>query len=239
MNSVGTKKILGVKRALVAACLAAAVVAATVPAQAQSASRIRRESNQNRKNRIQRTVDETYSHRYEAGGGGGFLRFRSGSNLQQSSEVSFWANNTYYLDRKLGITGQVNGSYGNAKLGNNGLIQYNPKISEYTFMAGPTYRFRMREKYALSVFVTGGLALGKFDGDSKGFTSQDFQDAGYHLWNSGYSGAVSAGVNFDYNFYPNLALRISPLYKATTFGGSVQNNKGFDMGLVYRFGKLK
>jgi hypothetical protein len=39
--------------------------------------------------------------------------------------------------------------------------------------------------------------------------------------------------------YPNLAFRITPSYTATTFGGSYQNNAGFEMGLVYRFGRQK
>jgi hypothetical protein len=211
----------------------------TVPAQAQSARRVRRESNQNRKNRSQRTIEETYGHRWEAGGGGGFLRFRSGSNLQQNSEISFWASNTYFLNPKLGVTGDVRGSYGYAKLGNNGLINFNPQISEYTFMAGPSYRFRTKEKYAISGFVVGGLALGKFDGASKGFSSANFQQVGYNLWNSGLNGAFSAGVNVDYNFFPNLAVRLTPTYVGTTFGGSIQNNKGVNAGLIYRFGKIK
>ena len=38
----------------------------------------RRETNASRQARIQRTIDETYSHRWEVFGGGGYLRWRSG-----------------------------------------------------------------------------------------------------------------------------------------------------------------
>jgi hypothetical protein len=57
------------------------------------------------------------------------------------------------------------------------------------------------------------------------------------------------GANFDYNFYPNLAFRVSPTYVGTFFRldptdtlhgppGTIQNNFGFNIGLVYRFGKI-
>jgi len=32
-------------------------------------------------------------------------------------------------------------------------------------------------------------------------------------------------------------VRFTPTYVGTTFGGKVQNNLGFNAGVVYRFGK--
>ena len=62
--------------------------------------------------------------------------------------------------------------------------------------------------------------------------------------------AFSLGANFDYNFYPNLAFRVSPTYVGTFFrrdptdtthgpDGTIQNNWGVNVGIVYRFGKIK
>ena len=52
--------------------------------------------------------------------------------------------------------------------------------------------------------------------------------------------AFSAGVNADYNVYPNLAFRFSPTWVGTTFvgasGSTLQSNFGFNVGVVYRFG---
>lgn len=207
-----------------------------LPMAAQSTRRPRRESNANRQARIARTIEETYSHRWEIAGGGGYLRFRSGEFLPKNSEITFWMNGTYFLSEKLGITGEIRGGYGNAKIGNNPYnVDYNPQISEYPFMAGPTYRFRLREKYAVSGFALGGTAIGKFDGDLKGHTPQQVG-----LWpTTNARPAFSLGANLDYNFYPNFAFRIAPSYLGTTFGGMVQNNLGFEMGLIYRFGKQK
>ena len=221
---------LGLKVATVAV-LAGTLVA---PAVGQSAHRQRRESNANRKARVARTIAETYGHRWEAAGGGGYERFRSGQYLQQNNEVTFWASTMYALNPKLGIVGEVRGAYGNAKIGNTIYNLPNPQISQYNFMAGPSYRFRTREKYAVSGFVEGGAALGKFAGGSKGLSA-----ANIGVWTGDYAASFAAGVNLDYNLYPNFALRVTPTYLGTTFGNTLQNSKGVNVGIVYRFGQTK
>lgn len=206
--------------------------------QGQAPRRGRRESTANRKARIQKAIDETYSHRQEASGGGGFLRFRAGEQIKKNNEVTFYVNDTYFLNRKLGIVGDIRGAYGNAKIGNTIFNIPNPQISEYLFTAGPTYRIYAKQKYAISVFGTGGAAYGKFSDGSKGIPSTLIG-----IWQDAWRPAFTAGVNFDYNFYPNLAGRFSPTYVGTTFtgpqGGTIQNNLGFNLGVVYRFGKPK
>ena len=239
----------GVTGMLLAAVMASGVVAA----QGQVTRRTRRESSANRKARIARTTAETYNHRFEVAGGGGFIRFKPGSILQKNNEVTFFMSGTYYLNPKLGIIGEVRGLYGNAKLGNNTsvdgqtpiFLSFNPQISEYPFMGGVAYRVYAKEKLAVAVTGEGGAVLGKFDGDTKGFTSANFG-----LWQSRTKPAFSIGANFDYNLYPNLAFRIEPTYIATFFKldpldtthgspGSIQNNFGVNLGIVYRFGKIR
>jgi hypothetical protein len=112
-------------------------------------------------------------------------------------------------------------------------------------MGGITYRFYRTEKIAVSASAEGGAALGKFDSGSKNFTS-----ASFGLWESTTKPVFSLNANLDYNFYPNLALRITPTYQPTFFrltpgdtthgsSGSIQNNFGVNVGLVYRFGRIK
>jgi hypothetical protein len=197
----------------------------------------RRETNANRKARIARQISDTYTHRWEVGGGGGWLRFRSGEYTQKNSEIAFWMDANYYLNQKLGLTAEIRGAYGNAKVPNNNLANtvINPQISEYPFLAGPTYRLYRQQRYAVSVFALGGTAIGKFDGDSKGFTATQLG-----FWPSTNAApAISVGGNLDINIYPNLAFRIAPSYLGTGYGGSWQNNAGFEMGLVVRFGRQK
>jgi opacity protein-like surface antigen len=228
------------------AVLLAGLMASGVSAlEAQSTHRTRRESNANRKARIARTIEDTYTHRWEVGGGGGYLRFRSGENLQKNNQVSFWSTGMYSLNPKLGIVGDVRGSYGNAKVGNTIFNIENPQISQYTFMGGPSYRLWAKEKTAISIFGVGGAALGKFDSGAKGLSSADI-----HVWESGFAPVMSVGANFDYNLYPNFAIRVTPTYLGTFFRlspddtsagshGTIQNNLGVNVGLVYRFGRIK
>ena len=230
-----------------AAFLSAAILTSGVTTlQAQEKRRPSRETNANRKARIDRIIQDTYSHRYEVAGGGGYLRFRSGETLQRNNEVTFWATGTRYFTSKprLGIDAQVRGAYGNAKVGNTAFNIANPQISQYNFMAGPTYRLWMRQKYTIGVFGVVGAALGKFDSGSKGVPASEL-----HLWEDGWRPGFSIGANFDYNLYPNLAVRVTPLYlgglyrlapqDTVTDKGSLQNNLGFNVGVVYRFGRIK
>jgi hypothetical protein len=210
-------------------------VFAAFTANAQTPRRTGHETNATRQARIARQMQETYTHRWEVGGGGGYLRFKSGQYTQKNSEITFWMDTTYYLNEKLGITGELRGAYGHAKIGNTAFNIPNPQISEYPFMAGPTYRFYTKERYAVSGFALGGVAIGKFDGDTHGYPATQLG-----LWPSTSARpAFSLGANLDLNLYPNLAFRIAPSYLGTTYGGSLQNNAGFEMGLVYRFGRQK
>jgi hypothetical protein len=224
-------------RALAAVLILMAAVLAAPSAQAQS-RKAGHETNATRQARIARQIQETYTHRWEVAGGGGWLRFRSGEYTQKNSEIAFWLNTNYYLTRKLGITGELRGAYGNAKVPNYNqfaTLVGNPQISEYPFLAGPTYRFFMHQKIALSAFALGGAAIGKFDGASHGIPASQLG-----FWPSTNAApAVSLGGNLDMNVFPNLAFRIAPSYLGTGFGGSWQNNVGFEMGLVVRFGKQK
>jgi hypothetical protein len=206
-------------------------------ANAQTARRTGHETNASRQARIARQIKETYTHRWEVGGGGGYLRFRSGEFTQRNSEIAFWLNSTYYFNEKLGVTGELRGAYGNAKpwqgVNNFDSLVGKPQISEYPFLAGPTYRFYLHQKVAISGFALGGVAIGKFDDDSKGIPAPLLG-----FWPSANARpALSIGANVDLNLYPNLAFRIAPSYLGTTFGSSYQSNAGFEMGLVYRFGR--
>jgi len=210
----------------------------TAGAQKKQVRRARRETNASRQARIARTINETYAHRWEVFGGGGFQRFRPGEFLKKNNEISWAANTTYYLTPKFGVIASAQGSFGHAEtLRNSDLLPngnvYVPKaqINEYYFMAGPSYRFYTREKFALSVQAQGGIGWGIFGGGSKGIPPVDLG-----IWQDGTRPALSLGVSGDYNFYPNLALRVTPEYVGTTFGSKYQNNVGFNAGVLYRFG---
>ena len=218
--------------------LLALMVAFSVAPAAHAQFHTHRETNANRRARIERQINETYTHRWEVGGGGGYLRFRSGQFTQKNNEVNFFVNTTYFFNEKLGATAEVRGYYGNAKIPNYtqfATLVGNPQISEYPFMVGPTYRFLLAQRYSVSAFAEGGTAIGKFDGASKTISSTQLG-----FWPSATAQpAFSVGANVDVNLFPNLAFRIAPNYMGTTFGSTLENNLGVNIGVVYRFGRQK
>ena len=227
---------------LAAGLLAGAVTAAKAQSVSQSVNiankrkqeaHARRETNASRQARIQRTIDETYSHRWELFGGGGYLRWRSGQYTKKNNEVSWATSASYYLNPKLAIVGDARGSFGDAHaIINNTFGVYRPQINEYFFQGGANYRFYRKEKVAVSVQALGGTAWGIFSGGAKGLSGTQLG-----LWPDGFKPSFSVGINADYNIFPDLAFRFAPTYQGTTFGGTVQNNIGFNAGVIYRFGK--
>jgi hypothetical protein len=217
---------------------------AFTPAKAQTKKKAkqethaRRETNATRLARIRNTIEDTYSHRYEVIGGGGYLRFRSGDYTRKNNEISWATALNYYLNPKLAIVGDARGSFGDAH--QQLPLQYpqiaRPQINEYTFMGGASYRFYAKEKIAYSVQALAGTGWGIFSGGGKGLTGPELG-----LWNDGLRPAFSLGVSADYNIYPNLALRFTPTYVGTNFvgvnGSTIQNNIGFNIGVIYRFGR--
>jgi hypothetical protein len=225
--------LMGVVAGLVAGAMATAKAQSVqIQAKRKQEAHARRETNASRQARIQRTIDETYAHRWEVFGGGGFLRFRSGEFTKKNSEVTWATAANYYLNPKLAIVGDARGSFGNAHaIINNTFGVYNPQINEYTFMGGASYRFYAKEKVAVSAQALGGVGWGIFSGGAKGL-----QGTQIGLWPDGFKPAFSVGVSADYNIFPELAFRVTPTYVGTTFGSSVQNNVGFNAGVIYRFG---
>ncbi len=228
-------------RKFAAGCTAAvAAVLITTSAAAQTPT-TRHETNASREARIQRQIRETYTHRWEVFGGGAYMRFRSGEYTQKNNEVTWNLAPHYYLNPKLAILVDARGMFGNAKpLRGTGedTQAVNPQINEYAFTGGISYRFYSRLRFALSAEGAGGIADGNFSGGSKGLT---YAQTGF--WQDGVRPAAVFNLAGDVNLFPNLAFRVLPTYVVTTFtspsGGSVQNNFGLNVGIVYRFGRQK
>lgn len=235
-----------VSRAL-AAALVLVVMAGTASTKIEAQTTRKRRENATRQARIARNVQQTYTHKFYLYGGGGYLRFKSGENLQRNNEVMWNVGLTDNFSPSWGITADIRGHYGNAKPFQNNIYGvYKPLITHYTFMAGPEYRFVRAEKYTMSAQVLGGAALGNFDGGSKGVPAYLLG-----MWNTSPKPVFSVGLPIDYNVYTNFAVRVTPTWEATMFRGnvanpdeskgastgSVQSNLGFTMGIVYRFGR--
>ena len=264
----------GLAVGLLAGALAPAnaqIVTQTQSRKRKQESHARHETNATRLARVARTTEDTYSHRYEIVGGGGYLRFRSGDFTRKNNEISWATAFNYYLNHKFALVGDARGSFGDAH--QQQPLQFpnitRPQINEYTFLGGVSYRFVTKEKFAVSVQGLAGEGWGIFSGGAKGLTGNELG-----LWNDGFRPAFSLGVSADYNIEPNLAIRCTPTWVGTTFAGtqtqvgtitnstitvnpngtttttytttpvyngatgnSFQNNIGFNIGIIYRFGR--
>lgn len=188
--------------------------------------------NARRQAKIQQIIRETYGHKYEAEFGGGYLRFKPGEMKQHINEADWNIGFTDYLKPRLGITADVRGYYGTAYIGNNPYGIFLPGISQYSFLFGPQYRVYMKPKWAVSVQALAGFGHGNFDTGTGGLPASYLG-----LYNNSTVFNLSLGAPLDYNLSPGLAIRVTPLYMLTTYGGSAQNNLGFNVGVVYRWGK--
>lgn len=220
------------------ALAAVTLITASAAAQTTQTGTVRHETNASRQARIQRTINDTYSHRWEVFGGGGYMRFRSGEYTQKNNEVTWNFAVHYFLNPKFSIVADSRGMFGNGKPLRNEYVAYNPnpQINEYAFTGGASYRFYSHLRYALSAQALGGVGIGNFSGASKGLT---YVQTGF--WQDAARPAFIINLAGDINIFPNLAFRVAPTYVGTTFtspsGGSLQNSLGFNAGIVYRFGR--
>jgi hypothetical protein len=199
-----------------------------------------------REQRRATAIHDVYSHLYEVYVGTGYLRFHPGpgipaqpgvpqSSLQRVNEYSWNVGVTRYYSERFGVTVDGRGTYGSAYVGPNPNVDtavYKPAISEYTAMAGPTYRFLLEPRYSVAGRILVGGAFGNFSGDTGSFTPAELG-----LYPDGAGLALSASVPVEYNVSPQVGLRIAPEYLLTSFGSTTQNNLGFTGGIVVRWGK--
>ena len=182
--------------------------------------------------REQQIIQETYSHKFEAYFGGGYIRFRPGQHLQHDNESAWNAGVTEWIRPKLGITADFRGYYGVANAEDFEFQVFEPSISQYTFMAGPQYRFFEGQHWGWSAQVLAGVGHGNFGTGTNGFPATLV-----NLYPDGNVVNVSVGAAVDYNLSPNLAVRLMPNYLLTNYGSQIQENLGFTSAVVYRWGR--
>ena len=178
-------------RSAAALLIAAVVASAATSLEAQSAHRTRRESNANRKARIERTIQDTYSHKWEVGGGGGYLRFRSGEYLQTEQRSHLLAYRNPLPQPEAGHHRWRRRSL-RQRQGRQHDLQHPESADLPVHLHGRPQlpRLRLKEKYAVSIFGTVGAGIGKFDSGSKGIPAQNLG-----MWPSETRAVFSAGAN--------------------------------------------
>jgi len=185
-----------------------------------------------RRIRVEQIIQDTYTHKYEVYGGGGYLRFTPGPDLQHLNEASWNAGFTDYVRGKIGVTADFRGYYGTAFTYVNQYQVFSPSISQYTFMAGPQVRLLERLHWGISGNILAGAGHGNFSTNTGGLPGTLIG-----LYPDGTVFNLSAGVPIDYNLGPTFAIRITPNYLMSRYGSETQNNLGWNAGVVWRFGR--
>jgi hypothetical protein len=209
-----------------------APVAAPSQTQTQGQISVQARIKARREQRRASAIHEAYDHLYEVYVGAGYLRFTPGPTLQRVNEYDWNVGFTRYFSERLGATVDGRGYYGTPFIEPNLSGITKPAISQYAALIGPTYRFYLQPKYSVSGRVMAGYARGNFTGDTNGFGS-----AVLGLYPDGGTFAATASIFGEYNLAPNLGFRVAPEYYLTGFGSKEQNSLGYNIGIVYRFGK--
>jgi len=188
--------------------------------------------NARRKIRIRQIIEDTYSHKYELDFGGGSLRFTPGDSLQRVNEAAWHVDLTDYVHGDLGVAADFRGYYGTAYTGTNPYSVFNPGISQYTFLGGPTYRFFKGQHWGWTAQVLAGAGHGNFGTGTHGLPPQYVG-----LYSDSTVLNMLGGASADWNLSPAVAIRFTGNELITNYGSTFQYNLGGNLGVVYRFGK--
>ena len=193
-----------------------------------------------------------YDNKYEIYGGAGFSHFKSGPALAEGANLGgFDAQATWWLTKRLGATGNLRGYYGTQGVDPNPYGVGGPFVFEHMFLGGATYRLLAGEHAALNAHGMVGGAYGVFSsglGNDPNNPSYAVQPRDVGMYNNGLALATTIGGSLDLNRSPRLALRISPDWILTRYGGygtpsgipspsitRSQNEFGISVGILYRF----
>jgi hypothetical protein len=188
--------------------------------------------NARRKIRIRQIIADTYSHKYELTFGGAVLRFNPGKDLQRMNEAGWQIAISDFRYGNLGLTADFRGYYGTSYVGPNPYSVYNPSISQYTFMGGPTYRFFRGQHWTWTAQGLAGAGHGNFGTGTHGLPPQLIG-----LFTDSTVLNVDVGASADYNLGPGLAIRFNANDLFTDYNSTFKENRGAGLGVVYRFGR--
>jgi hypothetical protein len=213
-------------------------------AETQGQISVQQRIRQRREQRRATAIHDAYDHRWETYIDTAYLRFTPGPSQQRLTYYAFETGLTRFSNERLGYELDGRGYFGTAYVGLNATNDTRYAISQYDLMVGPVYRFYLQPRYAISGRLLGGVGYGNFEGDTNGEKNLCGDSPNYPgnlnvclLYPSGISYAASASIIGEYNLTPNIAFKLAPEYFFTGFGSTFQADRGFTIGITYRFGK--
>ena len=177
-----------------------------------------------------------YSNRWDFYGGVQYSHFNPSpaKNFPANNLVGWTGGATAYFRPIWGIEGNFRGLYGTIDVPVNQYGIQSPKMSEYLWLFGPSFRLFRRENYAAGVHVLIGAAYGDFEKDLPPGVSPNQID----VYNNKLAFGSAVGGWADYNLSPRLAVRLVADWQPTHYGYSTQNEFAGSVGVVYKWGSL-
>ena len=180
-----------------------------------------------------------YSNRWDVYGGFQYSHFNPSAarNFPANNLLGWNGTGTVYFRPVWGIEGSMRGLYGTIDAPINQYGITSPKMSEYLWLFGPTFRIFRRENYAAGFHTLIGAAYGSFDKDFPPGVSPN--QIGVYNNKLAFGGAFGAFGDYNLNSVsPRLAVRFIADWQPTHYGYSWQNEFAGSVGLVYKMGSL-
>lgn len=172
-----------------------------------------------------------YREKYDIYAGFASSHFNAGPALIPGANLGgFDVQGTMWLRRRLGVTANVRGYYGTTGVVPNPYGIHGPFIYEHLFMGGPSFRGPKNEHAALTFHALVGGSYGIFNSA----VDQGLTGPNLGLFNNGVALATALGGSLDLNRSAKFAIRLSPDYLLTRFGGVSQNEFAISIGVLYR-----
>ncbi len=173
----------------------------------------------------------TYDNRYEIYGGINLQNFQGGQNLPKRMNLGgVEVEGTYWLTRKLGVSGEFRGEAGTTPVFPNPYT-VRPLVVLYTGFGGVTYRGPRNKRFAVDYHAFAGASHGDFTetplppGENVG------------LYTNRTAPMYAVGGSLDFNRSKNLAIRLAPDLILEQFGTETREFFSISGGIVYRLGR--
>jgi hypothetical protein len=180
----------------------------------------------------------TYDNRFEIYGGLNFMNGQAGQNLPKrynmgGAEGMF----TYWLGDHLGIAADYRWGGGTTPIFPN--PYYNRVLVMQSIYSGGVQWRGLKNRYiAIDYHALAGVSQGTFDHAIQNFPGgSPISATGIGLYPNSSTPWGAVGGSIDFNYKPNIAIRLAPDLAFEHFGTELREFVSVSAGVIYRFGK--
>jgi len=180
----------------------------------------------------------TYDNKYEVYGGLNFMNGQAGQNLPKrynmgGAEGMF----TYWLGKNLGIAADYRWGGGSTPIFPNPYYS-RVLVMQSIYSGGVQWRGPRNRYAAIDYHALAGVSRGTFDHAIQNFPGgSPVKATDIGLYPNGSTPWGAVGGSIDFNYKPNIAIRIAPDLTFEHFGTELREFVAVSAGVIYRFGK--